>query len=598
MTRAVNAQLSSIHKRALTLERTIAAIRQNTHITKDEKYQQIVQQLHLSCPELPEGEREALAEALLHNRRLCSLRYQRRLQRLAARINGHPLVFLQGEAGAGKSYMARAVIAELKKKPAWQHLPDSPQIISLGPHSSVEGLFGETTLDEQGADSSRFVPGPLLQWALNPAPPLLVLDEANLAPEGLLAALAGLTSTPPRLCFQGKIWLLSERHRVVLTGNLDFYSGRHMDSALRGQILTLYYPPIPLDDLAEQLIHPNLPEDWPEAFKQQTTQLIQKLYEDFDRCLSGQGQSTLSPRDLQDVLANIHQTLRHHDHQRGPCSITQSQITAVVWKAFEDSLSGRATESTRQQLAKLRQECAPVNAAGADIIQPQNDLFAFFLDTLRRENPDFDLSAAPIVRLVRHYWQFLDRQGHEGLTGRRAILVEGPAGWGKDKILSLVLTQWEKQFPVTYPYVPVNANPSRWDELVKTVESAMARGQKLIISELNLLPSEYLEGLFNDILSRPGKPGFALFATINPPAFGGRESLSSAMKSRCTQIQLSPLQPDDIQGILDRRPGVSSRLSNWLAPRYQRLANQLVKRKSPVQLSLADLMRAIDALQG
>ena len=209
---------------------------------------------------LLEGDFKDLPAALVTGSSGSKRRQERRVKRLAARVRQHPLVFLQGVAGAGKSHMARAVAGELKKNADWKTMPD-PVVLSLGPETTPENLYGQQVLQEgmDGDQSTRFVPGPLLQWAMNKNPPVLILDEANMAREGLLAPLADLTRSPPQLCFKGEIYPLTDRHRVILTGNPESYDGRHMDSAIKPRMLTLYYRPLSPETLAELIVQPVLP---------------------------------------------------------------------------------------------------------------------------------------------------------------------------------------------------------------------------------------------------------------------------------------------------------------------------------------------------
>ena len=292
-----------------------------------------------------------LAEALVLDTKGQRDRQQRRIRRLAGRVRQHPLVFLQGEAGAGKSHMARAVAGQLG-----QHSP--PQVLSLGPETSAEQLFGQPVIQEDISDSddasSAFMPGPVLRWAMNENPPILVLDEANLASEGVLAPLAGLMETPPRLSYQGKDYPLTDRHRVILTGNPDYYDGRHMDSAIKKHMLTLYYRPLDHGTLAECIIRPALPAHWPEPLKDQGTRAMLSLY----RHYAGLLPDALSPRDLQDVLSRISQTLRHHQHVRTEARSPEpspEQLNQLVFDAFSDSLGGRVPTADADRVRALGQ---------------------------------------------------------------------------------------------------------------------------------------------------------------------------------------------------------------------------------------------------
>ena len=555
--------------------------------------------------ELLQGDFRDLAQALVLGSRGQRDRQQRRIRRLAGRVQQHPLVFLQGEAGAGKSHMAR-VVAEQLRQGAGQERTPPPEVLSLGPETSAGKLFGQADIhkDISGDASSTFEPGPVLRWAMSDNPPLLVLDEANLAREGVLAPLAGLLETPPRISYQGQDYQLSDRHRVILTGNPEHYDGRHMDSTLKKHMLTLYYRPLDQDMLAESIIQPALPTHWSDSLKDQGTRAILSLYRQYAGLLP----DALSPRDLQDVLCRINQTLRHHQQglatADGTDAVETGDLTAdpspealhqVVFDAFSDSLGGRVPADDHNRFHALGQWYKAHFPCDSSLMESKKAAFQNFLEQLRKEKPKADLNSAPVVQLVQQYWQFLDLQQDQP-RGRRSLLVEGPAGWGKDFILDCVLALWKQQLPASAPFVHINASPNQWDALEKAARTAMEKGQKLVISELNLLPSRFLEGLFNEVLtSGTAQPGFALFATVNPSSFGGREALSTALKSRCTQVRLAPLSEPDLRGLLSRRTNNLS-LPGWLSTRYQSLSELLEQRHAPVQLGQDDLFRAADIL--
>ncbi|MGI9276540.1 MAG: hypothetical protein ACR2PT_17050, partial [Endozoicomonas sp.] len=346
---------------------------------------------------------------------------------------------------------------------------------------------------------------------------------------------------------------------------------------------------------------PGLPAQWPDALKDQGTRAMLSLYRQYGRLLL----DTLSPRDLQDVLCRISQTLRHHQQGRATpegeepmktdAGLSPESLNQIIFDAFSESLSGRIPSDNRDRFHALEQWYTAHFPCDKSLTENKQRAFQTFLEQLRKDNPGVDLKSAPVVQLVQHYWQFLDQQ-QDRPRGRRSLLVEGPSGWGKDHILKCVLMLWEQQSQTAAPFVHINASPNQWDTLVETARTAMAKGKKLVISELNLLPSRFLEGLFNDVLtSGTAQSDFALIATVNPGSFGGRESLSTALKSRCTEVQLSALSEADLRGILIRHTK-NPTLTDWLLARYQRLSESLRQKKAPVQLSLDDLLRVADTL--
>ncbi|WBA84107.1 AAA family ATPase [Endozoicomonas sp. GU-1] len=557
-----------------TLESQIAAILNQTNQQKSQQIRELLA-THFIDDQLP-GPCLDLPDALLARQRHHWSRQERRLEHLAQRVRKHPVVFLQGEAGAGKTFMARAIAARAG-------YPDC-QVLQLGPNDTQEALFGGPQLVSysmgNGAEDhgTEFRKGPLLQWALSKDPPLLVLDEANLAPEGLLAPLAGLTRQPQVLHYQGREYTLPEQqqHRIILTGNPDHYSGRHLDNTLKSRIPTFFYKPLPDTVLANAIILPNLPQAWPEHLKHQARDRLLTLYNQFRALLE---QTT--PRDITDVLATVRQILRH-------CAATVStpeQVNALVRRAFMDSLAGAVTTEYQQRLRTLNVWYQGQFKEDPSLLAGVDASFTDFIQRLQATNPDGDFSPKPVQQLAYRYWQSLDKDD----SGRTAILVEGPAGWGKDFVLDRTIRLWRQQQGINRPFVHINANPNQWTTLAKSVKQAMSRGQLIAISELNLIPSHYVEGLLNHVLTGHAAPGFRLFATINPGYFVGREALSKALTSRCTQIRLSALDPEDLARLVQGLPEIPEGLPQWLAGHFHQLATALHQQNRPVQLPLDDL---------
>ena len=570
--RSLLRQDSIISQTVGMLESQIAAILNQTDQQKPQQIRAILatafknDQLPGPCQDLP--------DALLARQRPDRSRQERRLEHLAQRVREHPVVFLQGEAGAGKTFMARAIAARAG-------YPDC-QVLQLGPNDTQEALFGGPQLVSysmgDGAEDHRteFREGPLLQWALSKDPPLLVLDEANLAPEGLLAPLAGLTRQPPVLHYQGREYTLNQRHRIILTGNPDHYSGRHLDNTLKSRIPTFFYNPLPDTMLASAIILPNLPQAWPEHLKLQARDRLLTLYNQFRALLE---QTT--PRDITDVLATVRQILRH-------CAATVStpgQVNALVRRAFMDSLAGAVTHDCQQQLDTLNRWYQGQYPEDLSFIAGVDRSFAVFLKELQAAYPDGNFSPKPVQQLAYRYWQSLDKDD----SGRTAILVEGPAGWGKDFVLDRTIRLWQQQQGMNRPFVHINANPNQWTPLTERVKQAMSQGQLIAVSELNLIPSHYVEGLLNNVLTGHAAPGFRLFATINPGYFAGREALSKALTSRCTQIRLAALEPEDLARLVQGLPDIPGGLPQWLAGHFHQLATALNQQNCPVQLALDDL---------
>ncbi|WP_257263472.1 hypothetical protein, partial [Endozoicomonas sp. ONNA2] len=315
---------------------------------------------------------------------------------------------------------------------------------------------------------------------------------------------------------------------------------------------------------------------WPEHLKLQARDRLLTLYSQFRALLE---QTT--PRDIIDVLATIRQILRH-------CAATVStpgQVNALVRRAFMDSLAGAVTHDCQQRLNTLNRWYQGQYPEDLSFIAGVDRSFAVFLKELQAAYPDGDFSPKPVQQLAYRYWQSLDKDD----SGRTAILVEGPAGWGKDFVLDRTIRLWQQQQGMNRPFVHINANPNQWTALAENVKQAMSQGQLIAVSELNLIPGHYVEGLLNNVLTGHAAPGFRLFATINPGYFAGREALSQALTSRCTQIRLAALEPEDLARLVQGLPDIPGGLPQWLAGHFHQLATALHQQNCPVQLALDDL---------
>ena len=462
-------------------------------------------------------------------------------------------------------------------------------MIPLGPNQTSEALFGGQQLLRHPTDNTdhhtEFREGPLLSWASSENPPVLVLKNADQAPVGLLAPLAGLTRQPRVLHYQGREYRLTEKHRIILTGHPEHYPGRHLDNTLKSRVPTFFYHPLPDSVLARAIILPNLPEAWPDSLKQQACERILTLFNHFRELLPG---DLTTPRDITDVLATMRQILSHCPAN----GITPEQVNALVRRAFMDSLAGAVTDDYQQRLNTLNLWYQGQYREDSSIMTGVDRTFADFLQRLQAANPDGHFSAAPVRQLVYRYWQNLDKDE----SGRIAILVEGPAGWGKDFVLDRTIRLWQQG--MNRPFVHINANPNQWTTLVESVERAMSRGELIAISELNLIPSSYVEELLKNVLTGHAAPGFRLFATINPGYFGGREALSKALTSRCTQVRLGALAREELAGLVQGLADMPDGLPQWLAGHFHQLSTALYQQNCPVQLALDDLFSSARHLAG
>ena len=542
--------------------------------------------LDIFSEELLQTEFSDLATDLISSSVHSYRKQARKKQRLVARIIQYPIIFLQGISGTGKTYMAQSVVHNLRKANEFKDMPE-PLVLSLGPETKASDLFGSQQLKQTIDDGyTQFVAGPILKWAMNDNPPLLILDEANLVTDGVLAPLSGLTNKQPQLSYAGNIYQLSGKHRIIITGNPNNYDGRHMDSEISSSMLTLHYKSMTANDLAELIIKPALTPNLPIDVTAKITSSLVYLYDEYTKIIK----HDLTPRDLQDILARINRIIFYQNRNLGV-----TQVYDLVWHAFSEILFVSIINKLQiKQLLTNYQEKFAIEVIDNSVLDTRDAKFNDFFNQLIATNQNLYLSIGAVKKLVKDYWLFLDSQAT--LQGRRGLWVEGPAGWGKDCILNAVLVLWEQHEECKNKFIHINANPNQWDKTIEIISAAMVNGQKLVISEINLLPSRYLEGLFNDILTNKSNHGFMLFATVNPSCYSDRERSSASFMNRMLHIKLEPIVVNELYKILLESYPNKPIMIDWLFSNYLDLFQALQKQHAPIQLSLANLLETASKL--
>ncbi|WP_062260592.1 magnesium transporter MgtE N-terminal domain-containing protein [Endozoicomonas arenosclerae] len=598
-------------------------------------------------PDLLEGEFSDLCDSLIH-RSDSQYRQKRRVARILERLETHPMIMIKGEAGTGKTFTAQAVA----KAYASRYTDESePIVASLSPEHKQEDLFGsdilvakpvaitkdslkfstasgtlwaalcQVTDTPEQSDSveiafdrdkikalnkilapldledecaemvsqlqdnkMEFSDGPIMKWARMTNPPVLILDEANLVKAGVLQPLIGLSKKPPVLNILGKVIKLTDKHRVIMTGNPESYDGRMIDPELRKHVLPMFFRQINRSVLTESIIRPGLPQEWPPALLDHTVSTTARLYDLYKSVLPAH---TFGPRDIKDIIARI----RSFCPDGTPPS--EQAINAIIWESMSQCLEGEVGKYQAREARALKHWYRKNHECDFSPVEQRAAAFNVFYQQMKKahEGGKFDFDAPSVKSLAMKVWQELEKTG-----GKRATIIEGEAGRGKDALLDILLPFWMASKGEDPAFERINASPENWDELKEMTQRAMKKGSKLVISELNTLPSRYLEGLFNEILGGEPTPGFKLLATINPSTYSGREKMSEAMASRCVKIEIDGFTLNELEGILGRRFKEKKKFTDWLVGEHFKLATQLEKLGSSVRLPLKKLLKTAQKL--
>ena len=581
---------------------------------------------------------------------------EQQLKKLTTMVNHHPLVFLKGEPGAGKSWSATHVAQRLNKKQPPVTITASPQSDQLqllrvpvtesylniandelktlnlssadraalaqlmkdyGVHE-VDNIYRlpltpavehtlKTALSEHAQTQLamfrdtriHYEDGPLLKWAKtcngDGSPIVLIIDEANLAPATLWDIFQGLEGPNPSLCYGGQCLPLTRHHRIIMTGNPETASGRESSLNLRCQAATLYYPSLPAGFLKHCILQPRL-----EAMSLTSDQQVRMsntvvtLWERF-RVLAPDHEFT--PRDIHEICDRLHLYLDMENQAmaKSGAPFSDSVLIHLAWLAVSETLGGEC--HPREEALESLHHWYSINekqSVSQTAVEQQFDALMIAL----RKTTDFCYQGKSVEQLTRVYWSSLNKRQSEKdlnkvLQGKHATLVEGPAGRGKDALLHQVLNQTQT------PFVHLNAGSDDWQNIRDVLSEAALKGEVVVISELNLLPSQYLEGELNDIVTGSANPGFHLFATVNPPEYSGRERLSPALQSRFVSCSIGDYSDRELEVIAHLNSTLNEDLTQQVVSWHCRL-RQIIQSKgdsalSPGTSTLLALLRHLQA---
>ncbi|WP_422452087.1 AAA family ATPase [Endozoicomonas sp. ALC066] len=555
----------------------------------------------------------ALAKDLCHGEISQKDRESRRLSRLHDRLTDSPVIFLQGETGTGKSYFS----AKMAKAAGLA------EVISLGPSDSEQTLMKRWhwQQDANGDRSMTQQNRTLMEWANTKSDKdggyvTLVLDEANLTKTGLLASLNGLWEPQPCIYVNGHPVEVSPKHRVILTGNPDHYAGRQLDPVLKEKLPRAYYPRLDQAFLRDRVVEPalvnqlqrHLSEPVINDIARITAESVMALWQYYQELLP---EHEFTPRDLTDICSWVGWYL----DRALPAgeNVTRKQVNGLIQQSFRDLLGPEITETHQDAQQALEIWFAAryeVDNSLRDKVH--NHTLTYIQQSFEKLTeairPEFDTSGSAVSQLVQQLGQDFSRcqqAYHRKIKhgGRQATLIEGPAGRGKDATLNLLIKSLRQQAQRRGESTPevylLNACDCSWDKVCEAIRKAKEEGGIVVISEMNLIDSQHLEGELNGILAGDAHPGFHLFATINPPEYSGRKPLSPALKGRFRHLPIRQYSPTELQTIAEKVLPESSEgtfAAKMLTEKHCRLRTHLQHKKLPLQPTSLDLQNVARAI--
>ena len=486
-----------------------------------------------------------------------------------------PVVYLYSQREEHRSLEAHRI--------AQQVIPREPKVIFVGPDLTPGMLYGKletwTSGDDQG---SQFVAGPLLHWLKQENPPVLLMENTHLAPQWLLSWLSGLTLAKPCLCIAGNVYYLSPAHKVILTGAqpLQLGNGRYGEFSYRISQLAITSDrrrainAWAFDALFAGILNAGQLAE----VRLKTTELFLKYQELIPGVICKRQQ-------VYDVYCRLVHILKYNNEDLVP-----SLLYYALFQAFSDSMLYRLPAKDQAKVKQLLPSCQQ----GLPVMAGIHGTFDAFLLRLKAKFPKIDFDHSVSRLLAWQYWGFLERQP----LGLKGLIIEGPAGIGKDLVLRAVLSLWREDHPNSAEQHWLNSAPDLWLSQEEVLQGVIQKEQCLVISEPNLLPGFCLESMFKQPLALNTRSRFLFIGTMNPPSFSGRRLLPQGLVSSCALVRLPSLNRQDINGLVLRHSGGNSQLAQWLESHYQGLCRQLSDNDSPVQLSTDDLLRLVRLMKG
>lgn len=407
---------------------------------------------------------------------------QQRLSALREGVNHHPILHMEGHTGVGKTFLMH----ELQEK-----------------YEEEFEVFHEFAQFAEWANAS------------SDKIKVLFLDEVNITNRHLTMLEPLKRGGNPRVLYQGRIYVLTDKHRIVCATNPKEYGGGRVAQKLfaQGGIAKMKLAEIPDYFIYERMLKPMYVRVQfymsEAAFKQKCQQFLKEY-----RTMQKNNSLDVCVRDLQEkVLGWILQKVTSHADK------TWFKNATVLLPPVETDIvitsSMKPLDKTFRQAIEVRKQ-----------------------------------------RYLNH------QKTVQGLNG---CLIEGKPGTGKSELVRYQLnkTGYMRVNPSetapfnTLSYVKIDAGLP--DELKKTdIRKAFNQGQIVWLDEVNSILDQGFEQWINAFLSgydpdthEPAqKPGFMLIVTANSIGMEGRDLISPALRGRLTKLYMPEPNRKDLLEII------------------------------------------------
>ncbi|MCR4336442.1 MAG: ATP-binding protein, partial [Candidatus Omnitrophica bacterium] len=232
-------------------------------------------------------------------------------------LKASPGVMFQGPPGTGKTFLA----AQIRNELGYQE--NEVFHLTTGADTKIRDIVvDKPMLDGKTTTEDEII----ARWAKRKEGGLLNVDEANLTPEEFWNFLKGLFATKPHIWINGEKVILTQRHKVIFTGNQDFMEGRKIQNIVAEEMIT-----IPFSHFDDEFLGERIREYLSTA--KQRPQELQILLLTLHRFFERMGNyDDLSLRDVQELADRVNLLVE--------AQWKEEDVVLVAWDIYK----GRYTE--------------------------------------------------------------------------------------------------------------------------------------------------------------------------------------------------------------------------------------------------------------
>lgn len=440
-------------------------------------------------------------------------------------------VFLKGSPGTGKSYIASEIAKEMGFGPENVVGP-----ITTGSDAKEADVVGsiiksnEADFEFSEEAIAKWIPDMDYDEAQQRDARLLIVDEANLANEQLWNLLNGFFSKDASqryIWVNGKKRYFNSNDRVIFTGNQETLEGRVYSDLIQKYMVTINFEDYDRNFYKKRLDEylSNSKADRDELMD--TVLDIHNVFADLDKS------KVFSLRDIQEFARRLNKFTGN--------KWNTEDVLYQAWKQYYPQYEANEAKA----LAEIFKQ-----KYGVDLEKKYSEELEAYIENnfyyFKQKGIVLTRSSAELALAAENFLDVVDEVSLSQIQGKRAVFFQGASGRGKDLLLEAVL---EKQYlNKERNVIRINVSGDV-EEFTQAVRQAQKTGSVLLAKEMNHLPSAFIEGKLNDVLTGLAHPGFALFATMNTSDFGACEKFSTAMYNRSLFHRIEDYPQEELKTI-------------------------------------------------